>query len=198
MEKRKKKLIFLFLTFVLTLMMSLAVYADVDIKDSDGNVVATVADIDTLEGYQNDYIILERNNTICVLFGNYNASIKPGYSLYLKCSGTGSVYVYNKNTGSWRDSVVNGSPAFDMSGLKAVYYSTHDIVYTSDSSSDVAGTVFFKAPKVGALQAVVKTINLGGVLSEIVSLMPLVLSVIILYLGLRKGLNFVSTHLRQA
>ena len=198
MEKRKKKLIFLFLTFVLTLMMSLAAYADVDIKDSDGNVVATVADIDTLEGYQNDYIILERNDAIWVLFGKFNAWIKPGYDLYLKSSDVAYSYVYNPNTSKWQSGTCGSSFNFDCGNLKKVYCSTYDIVYTSDSSSDVAGTVFFKAPKVGALQAVVKTINLGGVLSEIVSLMPLVLSVIILYLGLRKGLNFVSTHLRQA
>lgn len=198
MEKRKNKLIFLFLIFVLTLMMSLAAYADVDIKDSDGNVVATVADFDNLEGYQDDYILLERSDGIWLLFGKFDAWIKSGYDMYLKASDTASTYLYNPNTSSWMSNVVNSSISFDCARLNAVYYSTYDIVYTSDSSSDVAGTVFFKAPKVGALQTVVKTINLGGVLSEIVSLMPLVLSVIILYLGLRKGLNFVSTHLRQA
>lgn len=198
MEKRKKKLIFLFLTIVLTLMMSLAAYADVDIKDSDGNVVATVADIDTLEGYQNDYIILERNDGIWVLFGKFNAWIKSGYDLYLRSSDVAYSYIYNPNTRRWQAGTCGSSIGFPCGHLKKVYCSTYDIVYTSDSSSDVAGTVFFKAPKVGALQVVVKTINLGGVLSEIVSLMPLVLSVIILYLGLRKGLSFVSTHLRQA
>ena len=195
----------LFVAFVCIMLYSLclllaylAVYADVEIKDSDGNVVATVADIDTLEGYQDDYIILERNDGIWVLFGNFNAWIKPGYDLYLKSSDVAYSYIYNPNTSKWQQGACGPSLAFPCGHLKKVYCSTYDIVYTSDSSSSVASTVFFKAPKVGALQTVVKTINLGGVLSEIVSLMPLVLSVIILYLGLRKGLDFVSTHLRQA
>lgn len=194
----KNKLIVLFLTFVFVLSMSMVAFADVDIKDSGGNVVATVPDIDTLEGYQNDYIILECNDGIWVLFGKFNAWIKPGYNLYFKSSDVAYSYVYNPNTRKWQSGVCGSGFNFDCQHLKKVLCSTYDIVYTSDSSSDVAGSVFFKAPKVGALQAVVKTIDLGGVLSEIVSLMPLVLSVIILYLGLRKGLNFVLARLRMS
>ena len=50
----------------------------------------------------------------------------------------------------------------------------------------------------GALKKVLQMTSLGGVLSQVILLIPLVILVVVSYLGLRKCLNFVLTVLKRA
>lgn len=195
----KNKFIVLLLTFVFVLSMSLVALADVDVKDSEGNVVATVLDFDSLVSDSDNYTILHPND--------YNLNYLLVYDKGAKLTYNSSTHKFNLSSGSvklYRYWTISQSPEWELfetassdfclsglSGSLTFYYTTADII-----SSD--GTVFLKAPKVGALQTVVKTINLGGVLSQVISLIPLVLLVVILYLALRKALNFVLARLRTS
>lgn len=202
--RKYKKYMLLLLTVIFMFAFSVAALADVTYKDKSGKELVTLPDMP--EEYQKklgtDYVVFYKD------WGSGHFSVRyiKGVLTMMKdgCyqqSGSDDDLLYqveydsatsgynvpmNRTYKEWGSNVHKWSP------------STYVPIYATANIMNYDDTVFFQPPKAPKLTAAVKRINLGGALSEVVSLTPLVLLVILLYLGLRKGLNFLSTALRRA
>lgn len=214
--RKYKKYMLLLLTVIFMFTFSAAALAADDMQTITKNgVTYEFPDVKGCDGALDEYMILNvtsGNSGIYVFFGQWyvNDTTKP-YSLMAldtKASGKAFFAYYIEGKGWCKYAGIGGcslnaSSSGEFAQLTStnfdILYSTYDVKVATGSTIDtVTEKVFFKAPPVGQLKMIVKRINLGGALSEVVSLTPLVLSVILLYLGLRKGLNFLSTALRRA
>lgn len=202
--RKYKKYMLLLLTVIFMFALSGVALADVTYKDKSGKELVTIPDMP--EEYQknlgSDYVVFYKDwgkghfsvryikGTLTMMSdGTYQQSGSDDDLLYqveYDSATSGYNVPMNRTYKEWGSNVHKWSP------------STYVPIYATQDILSYDGSVFFKPPKAPKLTAVARMISLGGVLSEVVSLMPLVLLVILLYLGLRKGLNFLSTALRRA
>lgn len=200
----KKKFLLLLLTFVFVLSFSAIAFADVTYKDKDGKEIITIPDIP--EEYQkklgSDYVVYFYDwggGHRCVRYckgipimlrdGCYQltgADDELIYSVEYDSATGGYNVPMDKTFKSWGSNIYKWSP------------SKYVPIYATANIMNYDGTVFFQPPKTPELTAVVTRKNLGGVLGQVVSLIPLGLSAIVLYLALRKALSFVLARLRTA
>ena len=171
-----KKLIMLFLTLMFVISMSVVALADVKFTDFRDGSELVLPDLPSDVGKY--YVILQNAYDKCYVIYIYDEPKVMDEIVYQKKS-------YFLKDGEWHTSG-NGTYGFDR-----LCYSSFDII-----KSD--GSVFFQAPKMGALKKVLQMTSLGGVLSQVILLIPLVILVVVSYLGLRKCLNFVLTVLKRA
>lgn len=87
-------------------------------------------------------------------------------------------------------SFTNANMLFD--NLK-IYYTN----YSNDTIKAVTNPSFFQTPT-GVLAPELQAVEMMGVLQEIVELLPLILVVVVSFLGLRKALKMLSTLLHQS
>lgn len=214
--RKYKKYMLLLLTVIFIFAFSAAALAADDMQTitKDG-VTYEFPDVKSCDGALDEYMILNvtsGNSGIYVFFGQWyvNNTTKP-YSLMAldtKASGKAFFAYYIEGKGWYKyagmgSSSSNAPSSGEFAQLTStnfdILYSTYDVKVATGATFDtVTDEVFFKAPPMGQLKTIVKRINLGGALSEVVSLTPLALSVILLYLGLRKALVYLSTALRRA
>lgn len=213
----KKKFLLLLLTFVFVLSFSAIAFAEDSTMQTitkDGKTYEFPS-VDTCDGALDEYMILNvttGNSGIYVFFGQWyvNNTTKPCTLMALdtKASGKAFFAYYIKGKG-WCKYAGMGSSSSDVpaSGEFAqltstnfdIIYSTYDVKVATGTTIDTAtGEVFFKPPQVASLTPTLKKIGLGGVLGEVVSLIPLGLLAIVSYLALRKALSFVLARLRTA
>lgn len=205
MMKKIKCKILLILVFAFVLASATVAFADTTFKDSAGKEIVTIPDLPDAykEKLGSNYAVFLYkwdSGPYNVRFVRGNCKLaRDGCYEVPETSEDDYVYVfdYESATGGFNTPYERtykslGVTTYRWSPARYIpIYATQDIL-----SYD--GSVFFKPPKAPKLTAVARMTNLGGVLSEVVSLMPLALLVILLYLGLRKGLNFLSTALRRA
>lgn len=204
MMKKCKKYALLLLTIVFVFMFSVIAFADVTYKDKAGKEIVTIPDMP--EEYQKklgaDYVVFYKDwgkghfsvryikGTLTMMNdGAYQQSGNDDDLLYQTeyDSGPGGYNVpVNQTYKQLGSNVYKWHPS-----VYVPIYATQDIL-----SYD--GSVFFQPPKVPKLTAVLKMTNLGGALSEVISLMPLVLLAVTSYLALRKAYSFVLMQLRKS
>ena len=87
-----------------------------------------------------------------------------------------------------------------LSNVTQILYSNKDVTYTSSGNT----TVFFtqmdsipsNPPSRVPLNTVISSIQLTGILSELIAMLPLLLPVLITFLAIRKGIRFCLQMLR--
>ena len=213
----KKKFLLLLLTFVFVLSFSAIAFAE----DSTMQTITKngktyeFPSVDTCDGALDEYMILNvtsGNSGIYVFFGKWyvNNTTEP-YSLYAldtKASGKAFFAYYIEGKGWYKYAGLGGAFLNEPSSVEFaqrtstnfdILYSTYDVKAVTGTTIDtVTDKVFFKPPQVASLTPVLKKIKLGGVLGEVISLIPLGLLAIVSYLALRKALSFVLARLRTA
>lgn len=168
------------------------------------------------EGYQ---IICEDNNNYYFWTVN-NSNIRPSsssnsYPCNISMSGGGAssqvpttVFTYPKS--NFYDVSVSESKHgyyYDfeqkkLSNVARILYSNKDVTYTLGGST----TVFFplmnsvpsNPPNRVPLNTVISSIQLTGILNELIAMLPLLLPVLIAFLAIRKGIAFCLATLRTA
>lgn len=127
-------------------------------------------------------------------FSIYDTSGNSSYFDYIYC------YVNAQRTGlSFRDIqhshwyVDNFSGGPGLSGSSGcIFYSTVDIY-------DTDGTIFFQAPlTLTPLAKIVEESNPKGILGEIIVILPLIIVVVVSFLGLRKALTLLLEVFHRA
>lgn len=162
----------------------------------------TVPDLDTVgeeyvEYLENGYLIqCLTNKSILVVPLNsnsyfYHHSIKEGVDVI---AGSGSfARFYIDNTSSRWDSV---PPSNTLGNAGYVYYGAD--VYTDINKTDL----FFQLPVVEEVQGTIAPLlekeKMGEVLKEIVAILPLIVSVLVSLIALRKAWQVLSTFLRTS
>lgn len=89
-----------------------------------------------------------------------------------------------------------------LSNVTQILYSNKDVTYTSGGNT----TVFFpqmnsvpsNPPNRVPLNTVISSIQLTGILSELIAMLPLLLPVLITFLAIRKGISFCLQMLRAS
>lgn len=215
MRKYKKYMLLLLTVIFMFALSGVALAADDMQTITKDSVTYEFPDVKGCDGALDEYMILNvtsGNSGIYVFFGQWyvNNTTEPHglMALDTKASGKAFYAYYIEGKGWCKYAGIGGCSLSAPSSREFaqltstnfdILYSTYDVKVATGATIDtVTDEVFFKAPPVGQLKTILKRINLGGALSEVVSLMPLVLLVILLYLGLRKGLSFLSTALRRA
>lgn len=216
MRKYKKYMLLLLTVIFMFALSGVALAADDMQTITKNGVTYEFPDVKNIDGATDDYIIFNRNNkkagieNLCVLFGKWYY-VDNYYNLKTFITSDGSAFARMLGDGRWwidpcsKKSEDSGWKYYTYADNVAdfeytILYSTYDIKYATsiDSVNSVTDEVFFKAPPVGQLKMIVKRINLGGALSEVVSLMPLVLLAVTSYLALRKAYSFVLMQLRKS
>lgn len=72
------------------------------------------------------------------------------------------------------------------------------ILYSDNTVYNEDGTIFFTQAPLGALGKIMSKIPTTGIMSQIVTILPLILVVVVSFLGLRKAWRLLSTQLHQA
>lgn len=206
---KNKRLLMILLVVVMTFGMTLTSFADFVIKDKSGAVLATLPDLP--DDLKENYVIHVNNYSDGRIVYSLTTSDneigiirRPEYlDVLYDCKVGLSIYIIQTKSADkdkkleWQhyatDYAVNN---YCIDETATILYTNSDL-YLFDQGAKT-DTVFFKAPKVGALQKAVKKMDLSGPVYQVLSLMPLALSVVVLYLGLRKSLQFLLTRLRQA
>lgn len=89
-----------------------------------------------------------------------------------------------------------------LSNVTKILYSNKDVTYTNGGAT----TVFFpqmnsvpsNPPNRVPLNTIISSIQLTGILSELIAMLPLLLPVLIAFLAIRKGIAFCLATLRTA
>lgn len=183
---KKSKYALLLLMFVFVLAFGSVAMADVVVTDKDGNE-HTLPDIPSEVG---NYLIRHDSFGYSLYVIDNTEFFYGGADTSLKIYGTTPTYYLTDSV--WEKGGTYNTDGVQIGLVSTIIYSTVDLVNRSD------GSVFFQAPKGLVLQTALRPINLGGTLSEVILLLPLVLLAIVLYLGLRKALNFVYQVLWKA
>lgn len=157
---------------------------------------------------KNGYIILEYNNNLyaitsdnkgCEFYYSFssqsiNIGSKNGNSLNFGDKVT--LYKYNQENKKW-DNVQENNEHIIISGISKVnFLDSSSNVYVYDGEN-FEKTVFTKVGQQGIVRLFnVNYVNLGTILKEVKSLVPLVLTFIILIIAFYKGLSFLQKMLR--
>lgn len=73
----------------------------------------------------------------------------------------------------------------------------NSILYSDNTVYNEDGTIFFTQAPLGALGKIMSKIPTTGIMYQIVTILPLILVVVVSFLGLRKAWSLLSTQLRQ-
>lgn len=192
-----KNKIFIFLTCILLFCVlglpSKSVYA----SDRPSFDISLIKDTDYK--YFITYYLNDSYTTRCFTVKPY--AVVSGGQFYLGSSETCTILDYRYKNGLWvaesnsvtvrpGDWLLSGG-GFLVSNLKNVIVdSSFDIHYKNSDE------VFFYKPTI--IQIVSKRIVIKSILSEVVSLLPLLISLLASWIALRKGLHFLKNLLRQA
>lgn len=179
------------------------------VSDTDKSVVTPEGDIYILPNdcTDNFFITENINNTIYLIYGNYpdwQFSENNG-DVCVNNIGNGSTqtfmcYVIPKGNFDFRNYTNKFSTTWTtINPQKNVSYAGCKILYSSNDLYLPTGEIFFQKPLVPVLveimekeQAEKKTIQ------EILEILPLILVVVVSFLGLRKALNWLLTLLRHS
>lgn len=102
------------------------------------------------------------------------------------------VYVLSSNNSSWE--------LYKQKGYLGIYYAKEKIIYSNiDIYNGIkSDDIFFQAPPQGILAPIVEGTKMETTLQEVIHLLPLIIVVVVSFLGLRKALQMLSTLLRRA
>lgn len=185
----------LLLTFVFVFSFGCVAMADTTYRDKDGNDIVTVPDMpdDIKSKLGDEYVVYYRSD--------YSGELifYSGIPTYVG----GGIYDFGLSGEIYRVQYVGSNKSYNGGSITLPYkvslaLESFPLIYSTSDVLSSDGSVFFQAPKAPVLQTVLRPINLGGSLSEVILLIPLVISAVLLYLGLRKALAFVLSQLRQA
>ena len=113
--------------------------------------------------------------------------------LFYKVPGTstyGQFYGYNLKDGNW---------VYDSGIVDYLDYSVIEPLLSSDDIYQNDGEdTFFQAPPLSILATIVEEAETEETLLQIVKILPLILVMVVCFLGLRKGLKTLSTLLQMA
>ncbi len=150
-------------------------------------------------GYSCDYSYpgLDTSNCRILFCGNFTHA-------YTLSNQVSSGYNYNGTLGKYTSVVDNNGNVYyglDIGKNSELFFSSHPLKL--GRYSEASGYFFYSTPLVplklsSQLQNPIVTTSLGGALTEVLSVLPLVLLAVVSYLGLRKALSFVLTQLNQS
>lgn len=205
MMKKIKCKILLILVFAFVLASATVAFADTTFKDSAGKEIVTIPDLPDAykEKLGSNYAVFLYkwdSGPYNVRFVRGNCKLaRDGCYEVPETSEDDYVYVfdYESATGGFNTPY---EPTYKNLGVTTYRWSPSRYVpiYATQDILSYDGSVFFKPPKAPKLTAVLKMTNLGGALSEVISLMPLVLLAVTSYLALRKAYSFVLMQLRKS
>lgn len=170
--------------------------------------------------------IYEGYQLICEDSSNYyfwtvnNSNIRPSsnsnsYPCNISMSGGGAsvqipttVFTYPKSNfydvsvSEYKDGYYYNYQVEKLRNVNNILYSNKDVTYTSGDTT----TVFFtqmdsipsNPPSRVPLNTVISSIQLTGILSELIAMLPLLLPVLITFLAIRKGIRFCLQMLRTS
>lgn len=198
----KHKIILLIFLFLTLLFINKTVFAtDNDIityTDRFGKSRSIIAPpLDMSFGYiiKGNYLfVFNSSDAYC-----YGDGTDTSYaSLYIPSGCCKMVTLSDNNT------VVSSITDYNKTGrigcLDEVLYTSVDI-YKSENKSDVilsGSTNFFPQPPVETLLEVMKKVEKGAVLKEVMGLLPVILSVLVSLIALRKALKMLSAFLKTS
>lgn len=185
--------VFLFVAFVFTS----SVFASSDLSANNGNIYTLPDFTDEMKQYPNYLIFVENNgalfNLVFLVDDNgyfYNDSTGiHSYGRLLLCSSTGDNYYNSRYEVSSGTIAKIGQPITSSS----VFISSVDI-YKDVNKNEI----FFQKPPIPALVEIMKQEKAEmKTIQEILGILPLILVVVVSFLGLRKALSWLLTLLRH-
>lgn len=103
-------------------------------------------------------------------------------------NGSLKISDYNTSTKTW-------GPVKEWGDLTG---GVNGFILSNENIYDGSGNIFFRLAPVGQLGEIVEKVETQGVIMEIVKILPLILVVVVSFLGLRKAWKLLSTLLHQA
>lgn len=188
---KNKKVLLLLLIFLILFIFSSNIFAVV--LDVNGSQVE-LPDINFKH-----YVVLKGDNYYLMALDDvYSESAnvcKADNSSYKYCEGvttSNDNYLikfpyYSLNGNEWN--LVTSVSNWTASGL-SVIYSTENIYYNDE--------IFFQKAPQGVLTQIVEQVEMREVMTEIVKIIPLIIVVVVSFLGLRKALQMLSKVLHQS
>lgn len=188
---KNKKVLLLLLIFLILFIFSSNIFAVV--LDVDGSQVK-LPDINFKH-----YVVLKGDNYYLMALDDvYSESAnvcKAGDSSYKYCEGvttSNDNYLikfpyYSLNGNEWN--LVTSVSNWTAGGL-SVIYSTENIYYNNE--------IFFQKAPQGVLTQIVEQVEMREVMTEIIKIIPLIIVVVVSFLGLRKALQILSMVLHRA
>lgn len=168
------------------------------------------------DGYQ---IICEDNNNYYFWTVN-NSNIRPSssansYPCNISMSGGGAsvqvptiVFTYPKSNfydvsvSEYRDGYYYDFELTKLRSVTRILYSNKDVTYTSGGNTSVFFQKMNSVPSHPQnrvpLNTVISSIQLTGILSELIAMLPLLLPVLITFLAIRKGIAFCLQMLKAS
>ena len=190
MFKNKKIILIFFFIFIFFFLSYRNVFASFSVEYNG----ETLELPDLPDGLLENYFILSSGSSYRIYTSDYEFTYKESRG-YLTLEN-GSCQYCTLFFGSW-DDWAGSSGASGVSDINAVVYSNFDI---KDSSGNV---VFLSSPQQGEeaqviLAPVVAQVEMSQTLSETVKLLPLIIVVVVSFLGLRKALRMLFRVLRTS
>ena len=193
---KNKKIVLGLLIFLAVLILNCSSVFAYTFKSQVDESNYTVPDLDTLapEYYsliENGYIIRQESDTVWAIVILSSAdSYFYGSSSVINCKPAGHMlYMDITQSNSWSDASYIKT---DGSFRNVKYYGAD--IYTDINKTNF----FFQKPEETELVQMMKQVEMKEVMKEIVGILPLILAVMVLYLGLRKGLQVLSKVLHKA
>ena len=191
-----KKLTLVFLVIIFLIVFSTFSSASFTVNHNGENVFLPDLPIDTSNVYMHYVVCYNRFGYHLVYYESNDFSrfvINSRALITLDSDGNpvtdGSVKLvtYNDDTKSW-GSVQDWG---DLTPSPDVVFNCNENIYTEE------GELFFPQPPL-SLGEIVETSQMEKVLQQIVTILPLILVVVVSFLGLRKALQMLLTLLHQA
>lgn len=156
-------------------------------------IVSAATQISPPSGVTNYTIFTFNGNTIYAIAPDGDSKFYVNVQGDIVCNGTWRMFTWNGS--SWN----SGSQMQQIQGVAPKSMVTNVYGTASIYNDSALSTYFFSAPHPPKpLKEILQGVQLGIVLKQIVGLLPLLISLIVGFLGLRKGLNLLSTVLHQA
>ncbi|WP_313165829.1 hypothetical protein [Sedimentibacter sp.] len=152
-----------------------------------------------------EYIFIkEQSSNISVLYSNVPFLLSKGNnSSFTSLIINGNHDEYNKYTGSYLKSNIENVVVFALPyGNTSLEFSPDDndlsgVLFTS-ANLEYNGVVFFSQIMNPILEGITSQMNLGGTLTQVIGLIPLLMGLVVGFLALRKAWGKLSTIFRQA
>ncbi len=209
MKKNRIYIMAFLLTFVLSFaFMTIKSYANTtnatvqQYVNQTGRTYSLLHDYST---FSNLFILKTLNGDIMVCYSTYKPTIQYNNTYnYFEAHATSINYdLYYKTTDLANPAVMDGGFGFSnmtMFSRDTVEFKSQILMSTYNITADDNTTVFFSVPivKVPILGQEVNQTALGGTLSQVTGLLPLLLLLVVGFLGLRKALAALFQILHKA